>query len=88
MDHLDSYREDFENLKGFTNNSYVGMSKVLHFINPELFCIYDSRIVKRLRKVTNCTPADITFLKLCPILYSIKNALKISMQEIDLILWL
>ena len=28
------------------NNSWVGMSKVLHFINPEVFPIWDSRVAK------------------------------------------
>ena len=28
------------------NNSWVGMSKVLHFINPEFFSIWDSRVAK------------------------------------------
>ena len=28
------------------NNSWVGMSKVLHFINPEFFPIWDSRVAK------------------------------------------
>jgi len=28
------------------NNSWVGMSKVLHFINPEFFPIWDSRVSK------------------------------------------
>ena len=29
------------------NNSWVGMSKVLHFINPEFFPIWDSRVAKQ-----------------------------------------
>ena len=33
-----------EKLKRMTNNSVVGMSKVLHFVNPEVFPIYDSNI--------------------------------------------
>ena len=28
------------------NNSWVGMSKVLHFINPDFFPIWDSRVAK------------------------------------------
>lgn len=28
------------------NNSWVGMSKVLHFMNPEFFPIWDSRVAK------------------------------------------
>lgn len=28
------------------NNSWVGMSKVLHFMNPEIFPIWDSRVAK------------------------------------------
>jgi hypothetical protein len=29
------------------NNSWVGMSKVLHFMNPEFFPIWDSRVAKQ-----------------------------------------
>ena len=28
------------------NNSWIGLSKVLHFINPDLFPIWDSRVAK------------------------------------------
>lgn len=31
-------------LKGLINNSLVGTSKLLHFINPEVYAIWDSRI--------------------------------------------
>ncbi len=31
-------------LKGLFNNSLVGSSKLLHFINPEIFAIWDSRV--------------------------------------------
>jgi hypothetical protein len=44
----------FEKASGLTqslddstiNNSWVGMSKVLHFMNPEFFPIWDSRVAK------------------------------------------
>lgn len=36
--------EDLEVLKAWMNNSIVGVSKLLHFINPELYPIWDSNI--------------------------------------------
>ncbi|WDF76048.1 hypothetical protein PQ469_19340 [Mucilaginibacter sp. KACC 22773] len=33
------------------NNSIVGTSKVLHFVNPRLFSIFDSRVLKGLNNV-------------------------------------
>lgn len=35
-------------LKRFFNNSLVGTSKLLHFINPEIFAIWDSRVFRYL----------------------------------------
>lgn len=36
--------EHLETLKNWMNNSIVGVSKLLHFINPELYPIWDSNI--------------------------------------------
>ncbi len=36
----------FEVLKNTFNNSIVGVSKLLHFINPERFAIWDSNVAK------------------------------------------
>lgn len=36
--------EDYKILKQFCNNSLVGASKLLHFINPKAFAIWDSNI--------------------------------------------
>jgi hypothetical protein len=85
MDNLESYAQDFENLRELTNNSYVGMSKVLHFINPELFCIYDSRVLAKIKKITGIK--KMTFFELTSSLYFIKKELWVSLSEIDLILW-
>lgn len=38
----------FELLKGLFNNSLVGTTKLLHFINPEKFAIWDSRVYRYL----------------------------------------
>lgn len=38
--------DDFLLLKEFSNNSLVGASKLLHFINPEDYAIWDSRVFK------------------------------------------
>lgn len=34
-------------VQNFTNNSLVGASKLLHFLNPQVFPIWDSRVAKR-----------------------------------------
>jgi len=39
--------EDIELISVFTNNSTVGASKLLHFLNPRVFPIWDSRVAKR-----------------------------------------
>lgn len=38
--------DDLLLLKEFSNNSLVGASKLLHFINPEKYAIWDSRVFK------------------------------------------
>lgn len=38
------------NLKSNFNNSLVGTSKLLHFINPEIYAIWDSRVFRFLNK--------------------------------------
>lgn len=39
-------REEIQRLKYCINNSMVGLSKLLHFINPTDYAIWDSRIFK------------------------------------------
>ncbi len=41
---------ELEILKTCFNNSLVGSSKLLHFINPEIFAIWDSRVYRYLFK--------------------------------------
>lgn len=36
--------EELETLKKLMNNSIVGVSKLLHFINPNVYAIWDSRV--------------------------------------------
>lgn len=36
-----------------TNNAWVGMSKTLHFLNPEFFPIWDSKIAKKVLRKKN-----------------------------------
>lgn len=36
--------ESIQTLKKLINNSLVGVSKLLHFINPEVYAIWDSRV--------------------------------------------
>lgn len=38
--------EDVEKFYKFTNNSYVGASKFLHFIAPDRFAIWDSKVAQ------------------------------------------
>lgn len=40
--------EELRTLRGLFNNSLVGTSKLLHFINPEIFAIWDSRVYRYL----------------------------------------
>ena len=43
-------RNDYVTLKGLLNGSLVGTSKLLHFINPEKYAIWDSRVHNYMRK--------------------------------------
>ncbi len=47
--------KDLEYLKGKINNSLVGVSKLLHFISPQNYAIWDSRIYKA---IFNFEPYD------------------------------
>ena len=39
-------RAQIETVKGFLNNSVVGASKLLHFVNPGLYPIWDGKVCK------------------------------------------
>lgn len=39
-------REALTNLRDTINNSLVGASKLLHFVNPDVYAIWDSRVYK------------------------------------------
>lgn len=43
--HLLSEKELLE-IKACVNNSMVGTSKLLHFINPQIYAIWDSRVLR------------------------------------------
>jgi len=58
-------------LKGLLNNSLVGTTKLLHFINPDNFSIWDSRVYRYLtgkephdNRIGNCN-AYLDYLKFC-----------------------
>lgn len=60
-----------ETLKGLFNNSLVGTTKLLHFINPEKFAIWDSRVYYYLTgelahnyRIGNCE-SYLSFLAFC-----------------------
>lgn len=38
--------EELENIKKILNNSLVGASKILHFVNPEKYAIWDSKVAE------------------------------------------
>jgi hypothetical protein len=44
-------REDLVTLQPCINNSMVGLSKLLHFINPAKYAIWDSRIYRYLTEL-------------------------------------
>jgi hypothetical protein len=41
---------ELEILRDSINNSLVGVSKLLHFINPDIFAIWDSNVYKYIQK--------------------------------------
>lgn len=43
---IDLEIKDYELLKSLLNNSLVGSTKLLHFINPEKYAIWDSRVFR------------------------------------------
>lgn len=43
-------------IKPFFNNSIVGLSKLMHFVNPEVFPIFDSHVYRFLRLVAGKGP--------------------------------
>ncbi|NVN95145.1 MAG: hypothetical protein HXX18_07680 [Bacteroidetes bacterium] len=62
---------EFETLKSLFNNSLVGTTKLLHFINPEIFAIWDSRVYYYLTgelahhyRIGNCE-SYLSFLTFC-----------------------
>lgn len=62
--------DDIGKLKCLINNSLVGVSKLLHFINPDVYAIWDSRVCNFLtgnsysQKVENI-PRYLEYLDLC-----------------------
>jgi hypothetical protein len=76
-------------LKGFFNNSLVGTTKILHFINPDKFAIYDSRVYRYLTnqepnqsRIGNCR-TYLDYLEFCAYLTKQKrfNSLKKKIER-------
>ncbi len=72
-------------LKGLLNNSLVGTTKLLHFINPDNFAIWDSRVYRYLtgkephdNRIGNCN-AYLDYLDFCE--YLTKQKEFKSLQE-------
>jgi hypothetical protein len=51
--------EDIELLKSFCNNSIISASKMLHFLNPDAYPIWDSRVAKIFLKNPRATTYQI-----------------------------
>jgi len=49
----DLSKNEYEYLKSIINNSYIGLSKLLHFINPSVYGIWDSRVHRFLMEATS-----------------------------------
>lgn len=76
-------------LKGLLNNSLVGTSKLLHFINPDNFAIWDSKVYRYLTgkepydyRIGNCN-TYLDYLSFCEYLTEQKefNTLKRRVEE-------
>lgn len=68
-------KEDLESLKNCFNNSLVGSSKLLHFINPEIYAIWDSRVYRYLTKKEPYNQVEdankyLTYLSFCDYIIS------------------
>lgn len=70
---------ELEILKGLFNNSIVGTSKLLHFITPDKFAIWDSRVYRYLTKqepyenrIGNCE-TYLRYLEFCNYLASLNE---------------
>ena len=81
--------KELELLKNCFNNSLVGASKLLHFINPNQFAIWDSRVY---RYLTNTEPHSyrldnyksyLDFLEFCSIMTNHKDYLKIHNSLVE-----
>lgn len=75
--------EQLEILKGLFNNSLVGTTKLLHFINPNKFAIWDSRVYRYLtwetaynHRIGNCK-TYLSFLAFCDYLTQRKEYEKV-----------
>ena len=47
------------------NNSTVGVSKLLHFINPERYAIWDRRVAAYMRSSSDWTGGYLSYLEVC-----------------------
>lgn len=76
-------KNELKTLKGLFNNSLVGTSKLLHFIAPEKFAIWDSRVYRYLKgqepyehRIGDCE-TYLSYLEFCGYLTSIKKFEKV-----------
>lgn len=90
--HHDLTDFDLELLKSIVNNSFVGVSKLLHCINPVVFAIWDSRVHRFLDEAcgSNCKTRDTNNLNkfrayhhLLDELENINNVVKIDFSSMD-----
>lgn len=81
-------KSELDVLKGLLNNSLVGTSKLLHFINPNVFAIWDSRVYRYLTgkepyqdRIGNCD-TYFDYLKFCHYLTQ-QNEFEVLQKKIE-----
>lgn len=81
--------DEFEILKRLFNNSVVGTSKLLHFITPDKFAIWDSRVYRYLtrkepyeNRIGRCE-TFLTYLEFCDYLTCFKEFEKVHQIVCD-----
>jgi hypothetical protein len=75
---LSGEREKLLFLKGLINNSLVGTSKLLHFVNPHVYAIWDRRVY---RYINQCDPHDYQINDVENYLAYLKNCEEIVQDE-------
>lgn len=78
--------EQLKVLKRTINNSIVGTSKLLHFINPDLYAIWDSRVCRFLHSTaykTNTIKRFLEYIDCCDKVTELKDYAEIHQIFLD-----